>query len=437
MMLLGRTILMRSLLRFFPSTLIPWIVWGIAVFYYLYEYVLRISPAVMVAEIMHSLQIDAAGMGSLSAVYFVVYGVMQIPVGILVDNYGPKRPLLCAALLITLGSFLFSYSHILLLSYISRGLIGFGSSFGYLCCLKLIVNWFQSKRFAFMCSLVNMVGMIGAFAGEITLSHLMSGFTWRQLLFSLSFVGILVVILLFLFVKNFPSKLPHNKGNIHTTKIFTNHPSLKRTFIKILTSKDVILSAIFVALIYCTFDTIAALWGTSYLEKTYHLNRNGAADISSLIFLGAIIGFPFIGWLTSHLQNWHKRLMMIAATIMFATAIAIWLAPSNLMLVRALFLLLGFCAGSTATATALAKESMPLEISGITMSVVNTSLVLIGAVSQPVFGYLLELGKQFHTTEVSLLSIADFHRAFFLMPCLYIIALFCAFFVKQPKEQAR
>jgi MFS family permease len=356
---------------------------------------------------------------------------MQIPVGILVDNYGPKRPLLCAAVLITIGGFLFSSSHSLMLSYFSRGLVGFGSSFGYLCCLKIVVNWFQSRHFAFMCSLVNMIGMIGAFLGEVTLSHLMNMLTWRELLFNLSFVGIVVVVLVGLFVKNFPQ----GQNSLKSEPIFKTNSYLKKTLLKIITSKQILLAAVYIAFVYCTFDTIDALWGTSYLEKTYNLTRDSSAEISSLIFLGAIIGYPLFGWLTSYLPCCHKRLMIIAVTLMATASFLIWLTPHSINNVRMLFLLLGLCAGSTATATTLAKESMPLAISGITMSFVNTAVVMLGALSQPLFGYLLEWHHKIIATNLNLLSIGDFHLAFFLMPCLYVIALICAIFLKQPKQQ--
>jgi hypothetical protein len=78
---------------------------------------------------------------------------------------------------------------------------------------------------------------------------------------------------------------------------------------------------------------------------------------------------------------------------------------------------------------------MPLVISGITMSFVNTALVMLGALSQPLFGYLLEWHHKIIATNLNLLSIGDFHLAFFLMPCLYVIALICAIFLKQPKQQ--
>ena len=292
---------------------LAWLVWTIAVVYYLYEYIQRISPSVMVGEIMHAFSIDTTVMGNLGAIYFYVYGVMQIPVGILVDNYGPKRPLLTAVVLISIGSFIFSASNSLTLSYISRGLVGFGSSFGYLCCLKIIVNWFESRRFAFMCSLVNMVGMVGAFVGEISLSFLMKVLSWRELLFYLSFVGIVIVVLVALFVRNFP----RNKYGELPVKIFDKPKGfLKDAFKQILTSKQILFTAIFVAFMYCTFDTIAALWGTTYLETVYGVTRVSAAEISSLIFLGAIVGYPLLGWLTSVLHNQHKKIMIGAGICM-------------------------------------------------------------------------------------------------------------------------
>lgn len=423
---------MLTLVRFFPRKVAPWLVWSIAVLYYLYEYVQRISPAVMVGDLMSTLHVDTTLVGNLSAVYFYTYGLMQIPVGILVDNYGPRRPLLCAAVLITIGSFLFSHSPNYTVAMFSRGLVGFGSSFGYLCCLRVIVNWFDRHKFAFMCSLVNMVGMIGAFGGEITLSHLMDVLSWRELLFNLSLVGIVIVILISLFVRNFPLELDPTK----TKKVFNERPALGKSLLKIITSKEIILLAIFVAFVYCTFDTIAALWGTSYMQKMYGLTRDAAADTSSLIFLGAIVGYPALGWLTSHLKTWHKRLMLIAIIGMLCVSILIWLTPASLFIVRILFFMLGFFAGSSAIATALAKESMPEEISGLTMSIVNTALVMLGALSQPLFGYLLEWHQKVESTNLSALSMSDFHRAFFLMPCLYGIALICAIFVKENNIKA-
>jgi MFS family permease len=423
---------MKKRANYLSSTVMAWLVWGIAVLYYLYEYIQRITPSVMVAKIMSSFHIDTISMGNLSAVYFWVYGLMQIPVGVIVDNYGPKRPLLFAAVFITIGSFGFSLSQHLYLSYISRGLIGLGSAFGYLCCLKISVNWFSTRRFAFMCSLINMIGMFGAFIGEVTMSYLMKTDSWRGIIFYMSYIGIALIILLWVFVQDFPP----NNSSLTKKKVFEKPKHIWKDLLIILCSKQVILSAIYVSFLYCTFDTIAALWGVSFIHNTYNLNHTMSAQISSLIFLGAIIGYPAFGLLTSYLKARHKLIMIITSIIMLIIGFAIWSAPKNIAVIITLFFFLGFFAGATATATTLAKESMPLAVSGLTMSIVNTALVFIGAASQPLFGYLLEAHQHLGTTHLNSLTATDFYRAFLIMPALYIGSLICALFIKQTSGQA-
>ena len=112
-----------------------WLIWTIAVIYYLYEYIHRIAPSVMVSDLMRSFQVNAATLGNLSAIYFYIYAIFQVPVGMLADRYGPKRPLLMACIICSLGGLFFSMAHHLYWAQINRGLIGLGSAFGFICCL--------------------------------------------------------------------------------------------------------------------------------------------------------------------------------------------------------------------------------------------------------------------------------------------------------------
>ena len=80
-------------------------------------------------------------------------------------------------------------AHHLYWAQINRGLIGLGSAFGYICYLRLIINWFPKKQFALICGLVNMVGMLGAVFGENIMSHIIELLTWRQIIMYLSLCG--------------------------------------------------------------------------------------------------------------------------------------------------------------------------------------------------------------------------------------------------------
>ena len=117
-----------------------WFIWTVAVIYYLYGYIHRIAPSVMVSDLMRRFQVNAATLGNLSAIYFYIYAIFQVPVGMHADRYGPKRPLLMACIICSLGGLFFSTAHHIYWAQINRGLIGLGSAFGYICCLRLIIN---------------------------------------------------------------------------------------------------------------------------------------------------------------------------------------------------------------------------------------------------------------------------------------------------------
>jgi len=102
------------------SPLLRWTIWVLAAVFYFYEFVLRVSPSVMVPELMTSFGITASAVGFLSACYLYAYAPMQLPVGILMDRYGIKKVLSSASLLCGLGALLFAFAHHLISASIGR-----------------------------------------------------------------------------------------------------------------------------------------------------------------------------------------------------------------------------------------------------------------------------------------------------------------------------
>jgi fucose permease len=73
------------------ASCLKWFIWLLAAGFYFYEFVLRVSPSVMVDELMTSFGITASAVGVLSAFYLYAYAPMQLPVGLLMDRYGIKK----------------------------------------------------------------------------------------------------------------------------------------------------------------------------------------------------------------------------------------------------------------------------------------------------------------------------------------------------------
>ena len=127
-------------------SVLPWVISGLGALYYCYEYFLRISPSVMIPELMKAYDLTGAEVGSLSAFYYHAYVPMQIVVGLLMDRFGPRRLLALACLCSVLGTYMFAGSHSIIIAQIGRFLIGFGAAFAFVGALKLATIWLPIYR---------------------------------------------------------------------------------------------------------------------------------------------------------------------------------------------------------------------------------------------------------------------------------------------------
>src|SRR4051812_29652465 len=115
--------------------------WTVASLFFLYAFVHRVSPSVMVEELMRDFAVGAAVLGNLSAFYFYTYAGLQIPVGLLMDRIGPRRLTTAAALLCAVGSLLFAVSDTVALASFGRALIGAGAGFSFVGALAVATQW--------------------------------------------------------------------------------------------------------------------------------------------------------------------------------------------------------------------------------------------------------------------------------------------------------
>ena len=82
---------------------IAWMVWIIASVFYAYQYILRVMPNIMLDDIMQQFQIGAATFGQFSGVYYIGYSAMHLPIGIMLDRFGPRKTMTGCILLTVIG----------------------------------------------------------------------------------------------------------------------------------------------------------------------------------------------------------------------------------------------------------------------------------------------------------------------------------------------
>ncbi|MAI46127.1 MAG: MFS transporter [Filomicrobium sp.] len=348
--------------------------------FFFYAWVLRVSPSVMVSELMRDFAVGGAILGNLSAFYFYGYSTMQVPVGLLMDRFGPRRLLTISALACTAGCLLFAASETTLSASLSRLAIGAGAAFGLVGAMTIAGQWFPAHRFALLSGLAIMMGMVGGVFGQAPARLSVEALGWRETMIVFSVGGVMLAVAAWSFVRDKPVVIGAQRRSILN--------SLGAVFGNL----QVWLNA--VAGLGCTAPLLgfAGLWGVPYFETRYEIDRPTAAGVTSLVLIGLAFGSPFFGWLSDRMRR-RRYPLVFGLIICFISFIALIYFPEvPLSIASVLALLCGFGAGSQITCFAAAREASPNELSATTLGITNGLVTSAGAVFQPLIGYLLDIG---------------------------------------------
>ncbi|RXH42115.1 MFS transporter [Bradyrhizobium zhanjiangense] len=148
--------------------------------YYL-SYLFRTINALIASHLSSDTGLGSADLGLLTSVYFLVFAAAQIPAGILLDRFGPRRVQSVMLLLAAVGAGVFAVSTSFLPLLIARAMIGLGVAAALTAGLKSIILWFPRERVALLNGYMVMLGSLGAVTATAPVEHLLAWMGWRQL----------------------------------------------------------------------------------------------------------------------------------------------------------------------------------------------------------------------------------------------------------------
>ena len=364
-----------------------WFIWILAAISFGYAFFHRVAPSVMVSDLMAEFAISGAVLGTLSALYFYPYVLMQIPLGALIDRLG-VRVLLTSALLIGgIGSVLFALAQSIEMAYVGRILIGIGSAVGFLSSLALAGKWFPPHRFAFLAGLVMFFGMICGIIASGPLAVFVENYGWRAAMWSLGGFSILLALMVFIFVRNAPEETT-NKNEIKPPK--ETWKAMWQGLGRATKNMEVWKVALVASTMSGPMLTLGGLWGTPYLISAYGLEKTDAAFLVSFLLLGWAIGAPFAGWLSDRIRE-RKKIILAGSLLVTCSVGAIAFLPlPPLWVTVALIILVGISGAAMTVTFALVREVTPSNISSSVTGIVNSLTVASGALLQPAVGYILD-----------------------------------------------
>ncbi|WP_419419360.1 MFS transporter [Legionella sp. D16C41] len=397
---------------------------AVGALFYCYEFVLRIIPGALQSELSAAFgHISATTFGQLSAFYYFAYSPMQLPVGMLMDRYGPHKLLTFACLCCTVGSWMFTNISSMLIAGCGRFLVGFGSSFAFVGVLSLGVKLVTKKKyFSLMAGLITTLGMLGLVYGEVQITDIAVDLGWLHVLRLMIVIGAILTVGILLVVRDGPTG--HRKHGYPLPEFF------KKVW-HVLSSPQVWLIGLVGACLYTSLSVFGELWGKSYLEQAHHLTKLEAAKTVSAMFLGWAVGAPLVGYFSDH--SGRRVLPLVIGAIMGLICISIVLYHPGLSYsaLNILLFLYGVFSSTEIIVFIMAKENSGAQLSGTVFAAVNMIVTLGGVIFQPLVGKLLDMfGDSNVIAGEHIYTVVDYQLALSVLPISLLLVTILAFFMK-------
>jgi len=355
------------------SRTIAWTVWMIASIFYAYQYILRVMPNIMLEDIMQQFNIDAAVFGQYSGVYYLGYCIMHLPLGIMLDRYGPRKIMTACILLTVIGLLPIIFSDYWVYPIIGRALIGMGSSAAILGAFKVIRMGFQEKHFTRMLSLAVTIGLLGAIYGGGPVSSMCDALGYKMVVQIVVGVGLVLAALTYFIVPNM-APTPHRPVMSDIKEVFTNHKAIA--------------VCLFAGLMVGPLEGFADVWATEFLKEVYGFDTIVASYMPSLIFVGMCFGAPVLSFIAEK-TNRYLGTIVGAGIIMAIVFIALVLGYLTVDSMTLSFLIVGVCCAYQIIAIYKASTYVPEHVSGLTTAVANMIIMSFGYAFHTVIGLVV------------------------------------------------
>ena len=405
------------------SKSLAYVIFFLAASFYMYEFILQVAPSVMAAPMMRTFNVTAEGFGVISAFYFYAYAPMQLPAGLMFDRYGPRKLMTGAILLCALGSFFFASTDSVITASMGRFMIGIGSAFSFIGVLVLLSRWFPPKHFAIFAGIAQSMSSVGAIFGEAPLAALINHVGWRHASFILAAVGLFLALLLWLFIRDFPNQSTQSVPTIR----------LRDEWIRL---RDVCrhsytwLTGAYACAIWTPIAVFAALWGVPYLEEKYQISVIVASGMCSMIWIGIGIGSPLFGWMSDKLLSRRAALVLSSICGLLATYLILYVNNVPVFWMYAILFLLGLGASGQTVSFAVVTDNNPSHLVGTAAGFNNLSVLIGGAIFQPLVGLLLHNNAIMSAESHELIyTLTAYKQSLLVMPCCYLVSLIIAVFL--------
>lgn len=357
------------------TRLAAWGIWIIASLFYAYQYILRVMPNIMLDNFIQQFHIDTVVFGQFSGIYYLGYSLVHLPIGIMLDRFGPRKIMTSCVLLTVAGLLPIIFAEQWVYPMIGRALIGIGSSAAILGTFKIIRMAFKEQYFTRMLSFSVTIGLIGAIYGGGPVSYLCSILDYKTVVEIFAFFGLALAALTYITV-------PEIEKTAQSSTILAD---IKR----VITNKQVVSLCILAGLMVGPLEGFADVWGSAFLKRVYGLDATSASYLPSMIFIGMCFGAPVLSFIAEKTRN-YLAVIMGAGIVMMVIFLVLILQQITANTIALGFILVGICCAYQILAIYKASTYLPEQVAGITTAIANMIIMSFGYAFHTMIGVTVD-----------------------------------------------
>lgn len=398
--------------------ILPWLGWLVVCIAGLYQFLLQTSTSVMIAGLGQTFKINSLGVSLLSTSFFYSYLVCQIPAGILIDYFKPRRMILVCQLLLGVFCYMFANSSNLWLAVISRVLMGIACAPTFIAAFYLLAHTLPEKYFPLLAGVTEMLAMLGGVAGEALLARSVVKYGWQNTVMILAACAVTMSILGWFFIRD------ENRTDTEQDNTASSERRVLLDLISMLMLPQAWVNGLYCGLLFGVIAAFGAFWCIPFMMQKYGVPLGHAADASSMIFIGAALGLPLTGWLADRFDARRKLMQGCAIMTSLVFLMVLYLPSSTFGWMFILIFLLGFFSAAYVIPFAVIRDITPPHMRGAAMGYINLMCILIGApLLQPLMGSLLHWHDR--------LTVQAYQHAFLVIPVSLMAAFVLAYYVQE------
>jgi MFS family permease len=385
--------------------------------YYL-SFLFRTINATVGGSLTSEFGLSAGDLGLLTSVYYLTFAAAQIPIGILLDRYGPGRIQSAVMIAAALGAALFAVSDNFWLLLCGRALIGLGVAASLTAGLKALVLWFPSERVPLLNGLTIMLGGLGAVTATLPAEFLLASVGWRALFELLAIVSAGCALVIYLAVPEVPDANSSVAGG-------PSHDGLKIVYADPRLWRLAPLSATCIG----TAWALQGLWAAPWLSDVEGLDRSGLLWHLLIMAIALSLGGLLWGITVDRARRrgiGPRPLLGLVATMFIAAQLALilrWPLPSYVP-----WIILAAVGAGTVLSYAILAEYFPKELAGRANAALNVFHISGAFVVQYMTGLVVQLWipVEGHYPEVAYQTAFAFNVGLQIVAGIWFAAPICS-----------